>query len=576
MKILVLIKQIPDINKITFDSRTMRIVREGVPLMFNSFDKKAVEEAIRIKEKTGSEVVVATMGPPSAGEILNESLRMGADTAYLVTDRKFAGSDTWVTAKILSKVVEYVKPDLVLAGKYSLDGETSQVPPEIAFMTGMKFKSSVFTIEFSEDKKTLILGQDREDGINRYEGTLPAVLSVSEKINRARSIKPETPDMTSRIVMLDAEKLGIDFTGTDASPTVVTGTSEVRNLRTVKFLNPGKEAYEKIVEMINEKKSGGKSETIDNSSTGKNGSVMGIALDDPVVSIEIASKICEISKGKDLEVIMAGNVDPEKLKGMPCNRYVSVKSRGNDTFAGSIIKIMEKEKPEFVIFPSTIDGREIAARIAGEKSLGLTADCIDLKYDGKQLVQLKPAFGGGIVAEIVSRTKPAMATVRPGMFLKYRGTVDFKLDHADSSGNESFRLLEKVPVPPEYKPLSSSSAVIGLGRGIKKRDFVQKALELSRKLGTSVGATRPIVDMGFVPRQQQIGLTGSSISSDLYINLGVSGQDNHVVGLRYVHTIVSVNVDPEAPIFKYSDYGIVSDVNEFTDGFLHYLNEKGM
>jgi electron transfer flavoprotein alpha subunit len=576
MKILVLVKQIPDINKITFDSKTMRIVREGVPLMFNSFDKKAVEEAIRIKEKTGSEVVVATMGPPSAGEILNESLRMGADTAYLITDRKFAGSDTWVTARILSRVVEYVKPDLVLAGKYSLDGETSQVPPEIAFMTGMKFKSSVFKIEFSEDMKTMTLEQDREDGINRYEGTLPAVLSVSEKINRARAIKPETPDMTSKIVMLNAEKLGIDFTGMDASPTVVTGTSEVRNLRSVKFLTPGKEAYEKILEIMNEKKSGSKEEKIDNSLNGKNGTVMGIALNDPEVAIEIASKICEISKGRDLEMVMAGNLDPEKLKGMPCNRYIRIKSSGNDTFAGSIIKIMEKEKPEFVIFPSTIDGREIAARIAAEKSLGLTADCIDLKYDGKQLVQLKPAFGGGIVADIVSRTKPAMATVRPGMFLKYSGTENFMVEDMESSGSESFRLLENIPVPSEYMPLSSSSTVIGLGRGIKKRDFVQKALELGRKLGSAVGATRPIVDMGFVPRQQQIGLTGSSISSDLYINLGVSGQDNHVVGLRYVHTIVSVNVDPEAPIFRYSDYGIICDINEFTDGFIQYFNEKGM
>ena len=172
MKILVFIKQIPDVNRISFDSKTMRIIREGVPLMFNSFDKKAVEEAIRIKEKTGSEVVVATMGPPSARDILNESLKMGADDAYLITDRKFAGSDTWVTAKILSMVVEYVKPDLVLTGKYSLDGETSQVPPEIAFMTGMKFKSSVFRIELSEDLKTITVEQDREDGVNRYEGKL--------------------------------------------------------------------------------------------------------------------------------------------------------------------------------------------------------------------------------------------------------------------------------------------------------------------------------------------------------------------------------------------------------------------
>ena len=574
MKILVFIKQIPDVNKISFDSKTMRIIREGVPLMFNSFDKKAVEEAIRIKEKTGSEVAVATMGPPSARDILDESLKMGADEAFLVTDRKFAGSDTWVTAKILSKVIEYVKPDLVLTGKYSLDGETSQVPPEIAFMAGIKFKSSVFRISFSEDLKTITVDQVREDGINRYEGKLPAVISVSEKINRARAINADAPDMSSRIVELNAEKLGINFTGTDASPTVVTGTTAVKNLRSVKFLKPGKDAFDKIMEIMAEKRSSTDRKKINNSVGQKKGSVIGVALGDAEVSIEIASKISEITEGMDLEVIMVGNIDPQKLSGMPCNSYFRIQAAGNETFARGLHEFIEKVKPEFVIFPSTIDGREVSARIAAEKSLGLTADCIDLKYDGKQLVQMKPAFGGGIVAEIISRTKPAMATVRPGMFQKALGTGNFNVTEIRESGMEDFKLLENLPVSPDYSPLSSSSTVIGLGRGIKKKDFVQKALELSRKLGATVGATRPIVDMGFVPRQQQIGLTGSSISSNLYINLGVSGQDNHVVGLRYVGTIVSVNIDPEAPIFKYSDYGVICDINEFTDGFMEYLNER--
>ncbi len=574
MKILVFIKQIPDVNRISFDSKTMRIIREGVPLMFNSFDKKAVEEAIRIKEKTGSEVVVATMGPPSARDILNESLKMGADDAYLVTDRKFAGSDTWVTAKILSKVVEYVNPDLVLTGKYSLDGETSQVPPEIAFMTKMKFKSSVFRIELSEDLKTITVEQDREDGVNRYEGKLPAVISVSEKINRARAVNADAPDMSSKIVELNAEKLGIDFTGTDASPTVVTGTSAVKNLRSVKFLKPGKEVFDKIIEIMEEESSHTEIKKINNSTGLKKGSVMGVALGDPDVSMEIASKISEITEGMDLEVVMAGNIDPLKLNGMPCSSYVRIQSTGNETFAHSLLELIDEKKPEFVIFPSTTDGREISARIAAEKSLGLTADCIDLKYDGKQLVQMKPAFGGGIVAEIISRTKPAMATVRPGMFQKTTGTEKFNVAEIKDTGVENFRLLSSMPVPSEYRPLSSSSIVIGLGRGIRKREFVQKALELSRKLGATVGATRPIVDMGFVPRQQQIGLTGSSISSKLYINLGVSGQDNHVVGLRYAGNIVSVNIDPEAPIFKYSDYGVIWDVNEFADGFLEYLKER--
>jgi Electron transfer flavoprotein, beta subunit len=142
MKILVLVKQIPEISKITFDKNTGRINREGVPLIMNSFDKRAVEEAIRIKERDGSSVMVASMGPPQAADVLDESLRMGADKAFLVSDRKFGGSDTWATSSILSSLIKKLGPDLVLAGKYSLDGETSQVPPQIAQMTGFNFVSA--------------------------------------------------------------------------------------------------------------------------------------------------------------------------------------------------------------------------------------------------------------------------------------------------------------------------------------------------------------------------------------------------------------------------------------------------
>jgi len=127
MNILVFVKQIPEISKIQFDPATNRIKRDQVPLIINPFDKRAVEEGIRLKEKHGGLVTVVTMGPPSAAEILNSSLRMGADRAILISDPAFAGADTWVTAKILSSVVLKLRPDIVLLGKYSLDGETSQI-----------------------------------------------------------------------------------------------------------------------------------------------------------------------------------------------------------------------------------------------------------------------------------------------------------------------------------------------------------------------------------------------------------------------------------------------------------------
>lgn len=182
MNILVLAKQVPDVSKITFNPETGRIVREGVPLSINSFDRRAVEEAIRIKEKSGARVMVASMGPPQAVDILDECLQMGADEAFLITDRKFGGADTWATSRILSHFIKIKSPDLVLAGKYSLDGETSQVPPQTSYMAGMNFVSGVSKLEIMEDSKKVTVEQDYEKGTRVITTSLPVLVSVSEKL----------------------------------------------------------------------------------------------------------------------------------------------------------------------------------------------------------------------------------------------------------------------------------------------------------------------------------------------------------------------------------------------------------
>ena len=237
MNILVLAKQVPDVSKITFNPETGRIVREGVPLNINSFDRRAVEEAIRIKEKNGAKVMVASMGPPQAVDILDECLQMGADEAFLITDRKFGGADTWATSKILSHFIKIKSPDLVLAGKYSLDGETSQVPPQTSYMAGMNFVSAVSKLEIMEDGKKVTVEQDYEKGTRVITTSLPVLISVSEKINRARRVPEGTPSMKDRVQIVNSESMKLDINGNDASLTVVSGTEALHNERTVKMIS---------------------------------------------------------------------------------------------------------------------------------------------------------------------------------------------------------------------------------------------------------------------------------------------------------------------------------------------------
>ncbi len=575
MKILVFAKQIPDVNKIDYDPVTNRIIRENVPLSMNSFDKKAVEEAIRLKEKNGYETMVATMGPPQSKDILNEALRMGIDRAFLISDRKFGGSDTLATSRILSAFTKIVSPDIILMGKYSLDGETSQVPPEVAVFTGYSFKSSISKIEVEDNGKTLIVEHESENGLSRIRIPTPAVLSVSEKINRARAIKQDTPDMFEKIEVYDSVKLGIDIVGSEYSPTVVTGTRKIESYRNVEMLDFNEEVYDKVIRIIRENREVKSSvDMIALKDPGeKADTILGVAINDKRTAGEISSKISQLANEHSLHVTVFGNIDPESDSGIISHDYYYLNTSSNEEFADGLTEFINEKKPRYVIFPSTVDGREIAGTVAGKLELGLTADCVDLEIRDGKLIQYKPAFGGGIVASIYSKTSPQMSTVRPGMFKRLKSSNKQKVIEIKNLFKSRNEVLENTPVPSEYLPLGSSNLVIGVGRGLKKKEMLKDILGLAGILNAAVGGTRPIVDMGFMPRQQQIGLTGSSISPGVYIALGVSGHANHVVGIRYCGKILAINSDPSAEIFKFADYGIIADIQDFIRGFTKYLSE---
>jgi electron transfer flavoprotein beta subunit len=130
MRIIVCIKQVPDTAEVRINPETNTLIRDGVPSIINPYDTHAIEAGLQIKEKTGGKVTVVTMGPPQAETALREALSMGVDEAVLLTDRAFAGSDTWATAYTLAKAIEHIGGDVILCGKQAIDGDTAQVGPE--------------------------------------------------------------------------------------------------------------------------------------------------------------------------------------------------------------------------------------------------------------------------------------------------------------------------------------------------------------------------------------------------------------------------------------------------------------
>ena len=227
MNIVVCIKQVPDTMDVRIDPETNTLIRDGVPSILNPFDEFAIEEGLKIREKYSGKVTVITMGPRQADEVLRTALAMGADEVVLLSDRVFAGSDTLATSYTLSKGIEKIgDTDLVITGKQAIDGDTAQVGPGIASRLGFTQLTYVFKVEdIDVDTGKIIVERLLDDGRERVEGKLPAVLTVVKDINvpRQPSILKMKRVRNTEIPIWGAQDIGAELNqiGQNGSPTWV-------------------------------------------------------------------------------------------------------------------------------------------------------------------------------------------------------------------------------------------------------------------------------------------------------------------------------------------------------------------
>lgn len=246
--------------------------------------------------------------------------------------------------------------------------------------------------------------------------------------------------------------------------------------------------------------------------------------------------------------------------------------------ASIVSQLFEKEQPEIALIGATSNGRDLAPRVASALKCGLTADCTSLeigdhedkkakkKYE-KLLFQIRPAFGGNIIANIINpETRPQMATVREGVMKKalYTKKYDSKIKKhkvADYVKEEDFvvKIIERHIEKKEID-IKNSNIIISGGYGVGSKENFDLLFELADVLGAEVGGTRAAVDAGFIPHARQIGQTGVTVRPHLYIACGISGAVQHRAGMEDSDMIISINRDPEAPINNIADYAIVGDV----------------
>ena len=212
MNIVVCLKQVPGTTKVKIDPQTNTLIRQGIENITNPFDTYALEEGVRLKEKHGGKVTVITMGPPQADAALREAISLGADEAILLSDRAFAGADTWATANTLSKAITKLgKYDLIICGRQTIDGDTGQVGPEMAEMLGVPFVAYVSKIEEIKENY-LRVSRMVEDGHEVIKTTLPAVITVAKEINvpRLPSLRGITRSKSAAIAAWGIKELGVD------------------------------------------------------------------------------------------------------------------------------------------------------------------------------------------------------------------------------------------------------------------------------------------------------------------------------------------------------------------------------
>ncbi len=239
--------------------------------------------------------------------------------------------------------------------------------------------------------------------------------------------------------------------------------------------------------------------------------------------------------------------------------------------------VQEIQSPIFLI-GATHFGRSLAPRIAMALHAGLTADCIDLRIDKEgNFLQIRPAFSGNILAHIKTRTKPQMATVRyKEMPEAARDTsrqgeiIKKEYDLPDQvTGIEVIKELDKSGVN-----LPEAEVIVSGGRGLKSKEDFKLLSELAELLGAQVGSSRPLVDEGWINRDHQVGYSGNRVTPKIYIACGISGQAQHLAGMKDSAIIMAINKDPSAPIFEYSDYGIVGDLYEVVPELIKKLREE--
>jgi electron transfer flavoprotein alpha subunit len=682
---IVLVKQVPDVSQITdnaFDPETGTLIRTRLASVINELDAQALAFADYMKEISADQdgkIIALTMGPPMAEEVLRYSLSRCADKVVLLTDRALGGADTVATAnplafavrKIVNEILKNDNDYYVVSGMQSVDGDTAQVPPQmaeelslpcIAYVTDAEYKDNRFEFTRIISGGSQVVTPKKLPAVitvAKYEYPVFATFAKSRWANETQVIRWASADIKATHIgvsgsktsvirvfppgkskrkcqqLSDVKSLAKALVGSFKSGNGESGQGD--DTQRPRYLLPNKRAsllnrsfegtkkeqddYEILTEALSEL-SITEVGQIDNTSKKKILAVAGEhfhkkALEDMINGLKLTEPtfkgevwvVAEHSDGvvhpatfeltgkaRDLAdsletkvgVCLAGyKVEPvakELIAAGADNVYV-IEDKLLDVFdptayRKSVADAISTYWPQIVLYAATPQGRMLAPMVSYRVGCGLTADCTGLdirdssrKGDIGLLLQTRPALGGNVMATIRTKnSKSQMATARPGVMKRIPPDKSRKgkvIKHkVELSENDVSLEIIKTELGTGDVNFGAEVIVSG-GKGMQSRDSYERLVGalcdgLSKKLDTQIerGASRAAVEQGFTERVHQVGQTGTSIGPKLYVALGISGAIQHMIGVANTETIVAINSDPNAPIFKQCDYYIVGTVED--------------
>lgn len=680
-----LVKQVPDVTQITdnaFDLETGTLIRSRLVSVINDLDSQALALANRMRHDSGDDagkIVCLTMGPPMAEEVLRYSLSRCADMAVLLTDRALGGADTVATTNPLAFAVRKIVKDVfkedsdyyVVCGMQSVDGDTAQVPPQlaeelklpcIAYVTDVEYTNSRFEFTRIISGGSQVVAAKKLPAVitvAKYEYPLFPTFSATRRAARIEVVRWGADDIAAAHIGVKGSKTTVirvfppgktsrkcEKIGDVVSLARVlvtsfkSGNGQSTNDgkgRINRYILPGRrqdkfdrgfeatrkenEDFEILTDKLSElgvSEVGQIDENVKQKVLAAAGEHFHVkALEDMMTGLqttepsytgevwvvaehsdntvhpatfELVGKARELADSLEASVgvCVAGyNVEPmakELIAAGADNVYIIDDKLLNvfdpTSHRKAVADAISTYWPQIVLFGATPQGRMLAPMVSYRVGCGLTADCtgLDIRDSSRKgqigiLLQTRPALGGNVMATICTKnSKSQMATARPGVMKRllpdYSRTGKFIRHNIQLSDSDISLEIMKTELGVGDVNFGAEVIVSG-GKGMQSRDNYERLVGLlctavSKKLGAPVerGASRAAVEQGFVERVHQVGQTGTAVGPKLYVALGISGAIQHMIGVANTQTIIAVNSDPNAPIFRQCDYYIVGNVEE--------------